>query len=168
MIGLVSGQSYVYSLQNDMMEGTKVINYYEPDLVPVTNAIAEDYLLFDRCFASIPGPADPNRAYLTSGISHGHSNNEEVFCNSGMPQKSVFEQLRQFHPDTMFYEWTAKFAKDKILPLSQLYKDAQSGYLPQFTAGSKILQFLELLINLQKEESNMPVDIGALDVESLK
>lgn len=151
MDGFVTEQSYMYSLQNDMMEAAEVINYYKPDLVPVTNAMAENYVLFDRWFASIPGPTDPNRAYLTSGTSHGHGDNGEVFYNSGMPQKSIFEQLSEkgiswinyenttnigpssFPPDAMFYEWTAKSGKDKILPLDQFYKDAKAGNLPQFT-----------------------------------
>lgn len=151
MGGFVTEQSYMYSLQNDMMEAAEVINYYKPDLVPVTNAMAENYVLFDRWFASIPGPTDPNRAYLTSGTSHGHGDNGEVFYNSGMPQKSIFEQLSEkgiswinyenttnigagsFPPDAMFYEWTAKSAQDKILPLSQFYEDAKAGSLPQFT-----------------------------------
>jgi phospholipase C len=151
MDGFVTEQSYMYSLQNDMMEAAEVINYYKPDLVPVTNAMAENYVLFDRWFASIPGPTDPNRAYLTSGTSHGHGDNGEVFYNAGMPQKSIFEQLSEkgiswinyenttnigagsFPPDAMFYEWTAKSAKDQILPLDKFYKDAKAGTLPQFS-----------------------------------
>ncbi|KAJ5389391.1 uncharacterized protein N7496_000459 [Penicillium cataractarum] len=153
MSGFVTEQSYMYSLQDNMMEAAEVINYYKPELVPVTNAMAENYVLFDRWFAAIPGPTDPNRAYLTSGTSYGHGDNGEVFYNAGMPQKSIFQQLSEknitwinyqnttdigpssFPPDAMFYQWTAKSGKDKtnVLPIDRFYTDAKAGKLPQFT-----------------------------------
>lgn len=153
MDGFITEQAYMYSLQHDMMEAAEVINYYKPDLVPVTNAMAENYVLFDRWFAAVPGPTDPNRSYLTSGTSHGHGHNDEVFHNSGMPQKSIFQQLSEnnitwinyqnttdigsssFPPDALFYEWTAKSGKGKtnVLPIDRFYSDAKAGTLPQFT-----------------------------------
>lgn len=71
MSGFVTEQAYMYNLQHDMMEAAEVINYYQPDLVPVTEAMAENFVLFDRWFAAIPGPTNPNRGYLTSGTVYG-------------------------------------------------------------------------------------------------
>lgn len=151
MNGFITEQAYTYSLEHNMLEAAEVINYYKPDLVPVTNAMAENFVLFDRWFCSVPGPTDPNRAYLTSGTSHGHGDNGEVFYNSGMPQKSIFQQLSEknvtwtnyqnttdlgsssFLPDALFYDWVAKNAKSNVKPLSNFYSDAKAGTLPQFT-----------------------------------
>lgn len=152
MNGFVYEQDTYYTLGGDLMEAAEVINYYTPDQVPVTNAIAENFVLFDRWFASIPGPTDPNRAYLTSGTSHGEGGNTDPFYDSTLPQKSIFQQLSEngitwanyenstksdppFAPDAMFYSWTKDNGKDKtnVFDISQFYKDAEAGKLPQFT-----------------------------------
>lgn len=71
----------------------EVINYYTPDHIPVFSTIAENFVLFDRWFASVPGPTNPNRAYITSGTSHGHGMNDDAFTDYALPQKSIFELL---------------------------------------------------------------------------
>ncbi|KAJ6028361.1 hypothetical protein N7540_003937 [Penicillium herquei] len=130
----------------------EVIDYFTPEHIPVFNAIAENYVLFDRWFAAVPGPTNPNRAYLTSGTSYGHGRNDFSFLLSELPQRSIFEQLSEkgiswtnyenstrsfpaFLPDAMFYEWTAKsiHSKTSIKPIEQFYEDAANGDLPQFT-----------------------------------
>ncbi|EYE99314.1 putative phosphatidylglycerol specific phospholipase [Aspergillus ruber CBS 135680] len=147
MRGFVTEQIRSYPDANKK-RAAEVINYYTPEHIPVFNAMAENFVLFDRWFASVPGPTNPNRAYLTSGTSHGHGENDNDFLTSSLPQKSVFEQLSDagiswinysntsgFLPDAQFYEWTAKSGKadTNVKPLDQFYKDAASGSLPQFT-----------------------------------
>ena len=39
MNGFVTEQSYMYSLQNNMMEIAEVINYYKPELIAATSAM---------------------------------------------------------------------------------------------------------------------------------
>ncbi|KAK8037393.1 hypothetical protein PG991_000739 [Apiospora marii] len=132
---------------------SEAINYYTPEHIPVFNAIAENFVLFDRWFCSVPGPTNPNRAYLTSGTSHGHGRNDDAFGEYGLPQKSIFEQLSEkniswinyqnsttapgqgFLPDADFYEWTARSGANvtNVQPLQQFYADAAAGTLPQFT-----------------------------------
>lgn len=86
------------------------------------NSIAENFVLFDRWFAAVPGPTNPNRAYITSGTSHGHGHNDDDFENYALPQKSIFQALSEagiswinyqnsttgpglgFNPDAAFYE----------------------------------------------------------------
>lgn len=127
-----------------------MINYYTPNLVPVTNAMAENFVLFDRWFCSVPDPTEPNPAYLTSGTSHGHGDNGNVFYTSGMPQKSIFQQLSEnvtwanyqnttdigsssFLPDALFYDLVSEHAKSNIKYLSRFYSHGKAGQLPQFT-----------------------------------
>lgn len=59
------------------------------------NSIAENFVLFDRWFAAVPGPTNPNRAYITSGTSHGHGKNDDAFNVYGLPQKSIFQALSE-------------------------------------------------------------------------
>ena len=53
MNGFITEQSRIHHLKNQPV-ATEVINYYKPDLVPVTSAMAENFVLFDRWFASVP------------------------------------------------------------------------------------------------------------------
>ena len=147
MRGFVSEQIRSYPSANKA-RAAEVINYYTPEHIPVFNAMAENFVLFDRWFASVPGPTNPNRAYLTSGTSHGHGDNDNDFLTSALPQKSIFQQLSEagvswinysnttdFLPDSLFYDWTAKSGKGKtnLKGLDQFHQDARDGNLPQFT-----------------------------------
>lgn len=149
MLGFVTEQAHFYLNESrDVSRAAEVINYYTPDHVPVFNALAENFVLFDRWFASVPGPTNPNRAYLTSGTSHGHGMNDDDFLNSTLPQRSIFQQLSEagiswvnysnttdFLPDALFYSWAAESGKNDthVKPIDQFYQDAKSGDLPQFT-----------------------------------
>ncbi|KAK6839417.1 phosphatidylglycerol specific phospholipase [Apiospora arundinis] len=152
MRGFVTEQAVAYKTE-DKSRAAEAINYYTPEHIPVFNAIAENFVLFDRWFCSVPGPTNPNRAYLTSGTSHGHGRNDDAFGKYGLPQKSIFEQLSEknvswvnyqnsttgpgkgFLPDADFYEWTARSGANvtNVKPLQQFYADAAAGTLPQFT-----------------------------------
>lgn len=152
MRGFVTEQSITYDTFNKT-RAAEVINYYTPDQVRVFNAMAENFVLFDRWFAAVPGPTNPNRAYITSGTSHGHGSNDNAFNVYGLPQRSIFQQLSEagitwmnyqnsttgpglgFNPDAAFYEWTLSSgaSKTNIAPLEQFYIDAKAGKLPQFT-----------------------------------
>ncbi|KAJ5543614.1 hypothetical protein N7535_006034 [Penicillium sp. DV-2018c] len=149
MNGFISEQRASYP-HDDLQRASEAISYFKPEHIPVFNTIAQNFVLFDRWFASVPGPTNPNRAYLTSGTSHGHGKNDAEFLNSELPQKSIFEQLSDkgitwknyenstksdppFLPDSLFYSWTAKHGKENVVPISQFYSDAEAGELPQFT-----------------------------------
>lgn len=152
MRGFVTEQSFTYDTFNKS-RAAEVINYYTPDQIPVFSAMAENFVLFDRWFASVPGPTNPNRAYLTSGTSNGHGKNDDAFGVYGLPQRSVFQQLSEanitwmnyqnsttgeglgFNPDAAFYEWTLSSgaSETNIAPLKDFFADAKAGTLPQFT-----------------------------------
>ncbi|QSZ30909.1 hypothetical protein DSL72_000467 [Monilinia vaccinii-corymbosi] len=152
MRGFVTEQSITFDTFNKT-RAAEVINYYTPDQIKVFNALAEDFVLFDRWFAAVPGPTNPNRAYITSGTSNGHGRNDNLFLTYGLPVKSIFEQLSEnditwinyqnstlgpglgFNPDAAFYNWTYTSGayKTNIAPLTKFYEDAAAGTLPQFT-----------------------------------
>ncbi|KAB8299946.1 hypothetical protein EYC80_000188 [Monilinia laxa] len=152
MRGFVTEQSITFDTFNKT-RAAEVINYYTPDQIKVFNAMAENFVLFDRWFAAVPGPTNPNRAYITSGTSNGHGRNDNLFNTYGIPVKSIFEQLSEngitwinyqnstlgpglgFNPDAAFYNWTytSGASETNIAPLTTFYKDAAAGTLPQFT-----------------------------------
>jgi len=151
MEGFITEQRASYE-QDNLTRAAEVINYFTPNHIPVFNAIAENFVLFDRWFAAVPGPTNPNRAYLTSGTSYGHGMNDDAFNQSALPQRSIFEQLSEkgiswanyenstrsdpsFLPDALFYKWTANSdnGRSRIHPIGQFYKDASAGNLPSFS-----------------------------------
>ncbi|KAL2008005.1 hypothetical protein VTN00DRAFT_7987 [Thermoascus crustaceus] len=147
MNGFITEQMLTYHT-DDVNRAAEAINYFTPNHIPAFNALAENFVLFDRWFCAVPGPTNPNRAYLTSGTSHGHGRNDAAFDVSGLPQRSIFQQLSErnitwinysnttgFLPDAMFYEWTAKSGKalTNVKPINQFYEDAKAGKLPRFT-----------------------------------
>ncbi|OCK76453.1 PLC-A protein [Lepidopterella palustris CBS 459.81] len=146
MMGFVTEQSSTYKTQN-LTRAAEAINYYAEYHVRVFASMAENFVLFDRWFAAVPGPTNPNRAYLTSGTSHGHGRNDAAFNVAALPQRSIFQQLSEknvswinyynssFAPDSLFYSWTVSSGKNatNVKPLSQFYADAKAGTLPQFT-----------------------------------
>lgn len=151
MNGFVTEQRLSYKKDN-LTRAHEVIDYFTPNHIPVFSALAENFVLFDRWFASVPGPTNPNRAYLTSGTSAGHGENDNAFNVSGLQQTSVFEQLTNkgiswknyenstkssppFLPDALFYQWTGSSttAKANVVPIDDFYQDAKNGNLPQFS-----------------------------------
>jgi phospholipase C len=152
MRGFVTEQSLSFKTVNKT-RAAEVMNFYTPDQMRVFNTMAENFVMFDRWFAAVPGPTNPNRAYITSGTSHGHGQNDNAFNIFGLPQKSIFQQLTEhdiswinyqnsttgpglgFNPDAAFYSWTntSGAINTNVKPLDDFYTAAAAGKLPQFT-----------------------------------
>ena len=53
----------------------QVMSYYDkdsdPDLLPATHQLADEFTICDRWFSSLPGPTWPNRFFALSGTSSG-------------------------------------------------------------------------------------------------
>jgi phospholipase C len=127
MMGFLYEQQTVYNRTNLTVAST-ALHYLTPDHIPVFSAMADNFCLFDEWFAAVPGPTNCNRAYLTSGTSHGFGNDENVGTSSpGLPQRSIFQQLTgksmswinhsnrtaPSTPDAAFYDWTRKTGMNK-------------------------------------------------------
>ncbi|KAF9233990.1 phosphoesterase [Melanogaster broomeanus] len=146
MLGFVVTEEVTYHTYN-VTSASESINYLSEEMIPVFRTMAENYVLFDRWFCDVPGPTDPNRAYMTSGTSHGHGKNDNAFNVFGLPQRSIFQQLDEnnvtwinyynssFNPDAEFYTWTNTSGRSatNVKPVAQFFADAAAGTLPQFT-----------------------------------
>ena len=152
MQGYLTEQLITYSKINSTTAAREVLSYYSADDIPVMSTLAENFVLFDRWFCAVPGPTNPNRAYLTSGTSYGHGSNDVGFTDASLPVRSIFQQLTEnkitwknyqnsttgvdlgFNPDSMFYTWTLEHAGwTNVFDIDQFYEDAKAGKLPQFT-----------------------------------
>ncbi|KAJ5178818.1 hypothetical protein N7492_002028 [Penicillium capsulatum] len=127
---------------------TQVINYYTESEVPVLTKLVQNYLTFNHWHSDVPGPTNPNRAYLLSGTSAGHGTNDRDFEIDvhGLKQRSIFQQLSETNHtwknyytytgmiDAYFFDWTFTSGnKDLAQPLDSFFADAKAGKLPEFS-----------------------------------
>lgn len=60
MNGFLQEEENVLKSSNLSVAG-ETINFISEDKIPVYRTMAENFVLFDRWFADVPGPTDPNR-----------------------------------------------------------------------------------------------------------
>lgn len=70
-----------------------VMSGFDPALLPVYSALAQEFAIFDRWFASVPASTQPNRFYVHSATSHGATSNVRKDLILGFPQKTIFDSL---------------------------------------------------------------------------
>ncbi|RZR71107.1 hypothetical protein BHM03_00003672 [Ensete ventricosum] len=88
----MSGFAQQAERMGEGMAGT-VMRGFAPEAVPVYSALAEEFAVFDRWFASVPASTQPNRFYVHSATSHGASSNVRRDLIHGFPQKTIFDSL---------------------------------------------------------------------------
>jgi len=109
---------------------------------PIINTLAVEFGVFDRWFASLPGPTDPNRAFFMSGTSDGVITN---YNGTLWSQQSYFNFLRTHGVSFRAYyqddPWAIMYFKDMhdainhqyVGELDQFFTDLSAGTLAQFT-----------------------------------
>ena len=146
MQGFLVTQQATFGTTN-VSRASESIEFFDQKNIPVLQSLAENFVLFDKWFCAVPGPTDPNRAYITSGTSHGHGQNDAAFSSSAIPVRSIFQQLSEknvswinytpfpFFGDAMFYNWTVSSGADltNLKLQTQFFEDAKAGTLPQFS-----------------------------------
>jgi phospholipase C len=125
-------------------DGAQVLNMYNHTALTVHSALAMDFAVFDKWFASVPGPTEVNRLYVHSGTSHGMSKNNVTEMIDGLPQKSFYTALTEGGVSwKIYYELisTAIALKDmrelrnlgNLKAMHHFFEDAQAGTLPQYS-----------------------------------
>jgi phospholipase C len=77
---------------------------YTPDQVPVSTALAKEFVVCDRWFSSMPGPTEPNRFFVhagTAGLFDAAPSHEEYAQSFSSPwsgiafkQGTIFDRLK--------------------------------------------------------------------------
>lgn len=121
-----------------------VMRAFRPEVVPVTTALAMEYTVFDRWFASVPSSTQPNRFFVHSATSHGLMANNEDTLAAGLPQRTIMEDVAdagltfgvyyQNLPTLLFYSnmRLAKYANNFIDYEPRFKADAAAGTLPNY------------------------------------
>jgi phospholipase C len=80
-------------------ERQQIMDYFPADFLPATHALARDFTVCDRWYASVPGPTWPNRFFALSGTSLGRILMPTGLTDLGayfqQTQVTLFERLTQ-------------------------------------------------------------------------
>jgi phospholipase C len=85
-----------FNQQRDVGHSQKIMYYFKQSDLPVLSTLALEFAVFNRWFASIPGPTICNRAFAHYGTSFGRVDMNPVYLNE--PFKSVYSRLLNATP----------------------------------------------------------------------
>jgi phospholipase C len=80
-----------FNQQRDVQHSHKIMYYFTPEKLPVLTTLATEFAVFNRWFASIPGPTVCNRAFAHYGTSFGQVSMDIFYIKE--PYKSIYERL---------------------------------------------------------------------------
>lgn len=79
-------------------ERYEIMAYFNRGDLPVLHALAENFLVCDHWFSSVPGPTWPNRFFVHSGTSLGHVDMPSGFFHPALhlyDQPTVYQRLSE-------------------------------------------------------------------------
>jgi phospholipase C len=128
----------------------QVLEYFEPDQLPVLSTLAREFALFNYWHCPLPGPTWPNRFFIHAATSGGLSDSPTEFgilagfefkngtiydhlekarkrwriYHDGLPQAAGIRSLRDDLLD---------FTTDNFSSMDKFWKDVKKGKLPDYT-----------------------------------
>ena len=123
-----------YRQQEDNNHAKQIMYYFSQAQLPVLTTLALEFAVFNRWFASIPGPTVCNRAYAHYGTSFGHVDMSINYVN--VKYKSIYRRLIDGgHTSKLYYFDSAS----STLELPNLLQDQPQifGTYDQFLADCK-------------------------------
>ena len=85
-----------FNQRRDVAHSQKIMYNFAPNQLPVLTTLATEFAVFNRWFASIPGPTICNRAFAHYGTSFGKVGMDLFYVNE--PFQSVYERLIGANP----------------------------------------------------------------------
>jgi phospholipase C len=113
-------------------ERQQVISYFEHGRLPALHALAENFLVCDRWFSSVPGPTWPNRFFVHSGTSLGHTDMPEGYDPALhiYSQPTVYERLAEANVPWRIY--VGDFSQTAVMTAQWKYLASNYATMTQF------------------------------------
>lgn len=139
---LMDGFIASYAKRNNASAGggADIMRCFPPDHTPIINALSDEFLLFDRWYAAVPGPTMVNRAYAMAATSDGMGHNDIVRIIEGLDVTTTFEQLDAVNkswnvyfqdlPTIFQFSYPRKKMATNFKPFKQFLSDSAAGTLP--------------------------------------
>ena len=136
-------KSYFHQ-QGDVGHSQKIMYYFKQSDLPVLTTLALEFAVFNRWFASIPGPTICNRAFAHYGTSFGRVDLNPIYPPETI--KSVYTRLISANPKrtakVYYYDTTSSTMEVANLlqnqpelfgTYSQFLDDCKKGTLPDYS-----------------------------------
>jgi phospholipase C len=121
-----------FQQQEDVAHSHKIMYYFAQDKLPVLTSLATNFAVFNRWFASIPGPTICNRAFAHYGSSFG-----QVGMNIFYPKRqSIYERLENGGHTAKLYYFDQASSTMEVVNLLQ-HQPQLFGTYDQFLADCK-------------------------------
>ena len=133
-----------FNQQRDVKHSEKIMYYFAQNQLPVLTTLALEFAVFNRWFASIPGPTICNRAFAHYGTSFGRVDMNLLYVNE--PFKSIYDRLINATPKhtskLYYYDTTSSTMEITNLlqhqpelfgSYEQFLSDCKSGNLPEYS-----------------------------------
>jgi phospholipase C len=133
-----------FNQQGDVGHSEKIMYYFAQNQLPVLTTLALEFAVFNRWFASIPGPTICNRAFAHYGTSFGRVDMNPIYVNE--PFKSIYDRLIGANPKRtakVYYYDTASSTMEVANLLQnqpelfgtyeQFLNDCAAGNLPNYS-----------------------------------
>jgi phospholipase C len=121
-----------YQQREDLAHSQKIMYYFTQDKLPVLTSLATNFAVFNRWFASIPGPTICNRAFAHYGTSFGQVGMDVFFPKA----KSVYERLQDAGRTAKLYYFDQASSTMEVVNLLQ-HQPQLFGTYDQFLADCK-------------------------------
>ena len=133
-----------FNQQQDVGHSQKIMYYFAQSQLPVLTTLALEFAVFNRWFASIPGPTICNRAFAHYGTSFGRVDMDLLYVNE--PFQSIYNRLINANPKRTaklyYYDTTSSTMEITNLLQNQpelfgsyqkFLGDCSSGNLPDYS-----------------------------------
>jgi phospholipase C len=131
-----------YQKQKDVPHSRQIMYGFAPDKVPVVVTLAQNYLLFNRWFSSLPGPTIPNRAFAHFGTSFGKTDMDLFYLTEKYP--TIYQRMLDKGRTAKIYYYDSasgtigmafilKNQPQLFGTYDQFLADCQSGNLPDYS-----------------------------------
>jgi phospholipase C len=123
-----------FNQQQNTAHSHDILYYFTPDKLPVLTTLATQYAVFNRWFASIPGPTVCNRAFAHYGTSFGQVS-MDLFYEGKAFQAIYTRLLSAGHTCKLFYYDEASSTMEVVNLLQN--QPAIFGTFPDFLTACK-------------------------------
>jgi len=133
-----------FNQQQDVGHSQKIMYYFAQNQLPVLTTLATEFAVFNRWFASIPGPTSCNRAFAHYGTSFGQVGMDVFYVKE--PYQSIYDRLINASPphSAKIYYYDTTSSTMEIVNLlqnepklfgtyQQFLSDCASGALPEYS-----------------------------------
>ena len=131
-----------FNQQKDVGHSQKIMYYFAQNQLPVLTTLALEFAVFNRWFASIPGPTICNRAFAHYGTSFGRVDMNPIDINE--PFKAIYDRLIAANHTAKLYYYDATSSTMEVANLlqhepelfgtyQQFLSDCESGSLPEYS-----------------------------------